>query len=294
MSNSPLPNFLIIGAAKAGTTTLFDALKQHPQVFCSTPKETRFFSDDERFARGMEWYLDTCFKGSAGYPARGEATPQYLSLSEKAVPRIQAAFGSEPLKFIVIFRDPVQRAYSHYWQTIRFGEEKLSFDAAMAAEDERLGKDRDDLSVTVAGTYASRLKPFLDGFPRDRFLFLLNEDLARDFGGTLAKAAAFIGVSPSFDFQAIKSNPAIMPTNQTLFNLLRRPSFLRRLARVIIPLPGLRGQVKDALHDAAAKPFQYPPMDPKAEQMLRARFADQVKQLEQMTGLDLARWYPSV
>lgn len=298
--NSPLPNFLIIGAAKCGTTTLFDALSQHPQVFCSTPKETHFFSQDETFALGMNWYLNTCFKDSAGYPARGEATPQYLSLSEKSVPRIQTTFGDAPLKFIAIFRDPVARAYSQYWQTIRYGEESLSFEDALAAEDKRLGKDPSDITLSVAGKfayfrmgcYASRLKPFLDAFPRERFLFLLNEDLAKDFSRTMSRIASFIGVDTSYAFQYVKSNPSTLPTNQTMFNLLRKPSFVRRLARVLIPLPGLRGRIKDSVREAVIQPFQYPPMDQATEKQLRARYVDQVVQLEAMTGLKLSAWLP--
>jgi hypothetical protein len=289
---------MIIGAAKSGTTTLFDALKQHPRVFCSTPKETHFFSEDELYARGLAWYQDTCFKGSKDYPARGEATPQYLSLSEKAAPRIKEAFRGRPVKFIAIFRDPVQRAYSHYWQAMRYGNETLSFENAVAAEDGRLGKNRDDLTVTEAGTFAyfrlgcytSRLRPFLDLFSRDQFLFLLNEDLENNFAGTMSKLAAFLDVDPSFEFQVVMNNPAAMPTNRFLFNLLKKTFFVRRLVRFILPIPAIRGNLKDSYRRAVIKPFKYPPMDQKLSQMLRVRYMDQISQLESITGFDLSNW----
>lgn len=297
-ADSTFPNFLIIGAAKCGTTTLFDALDQHPQVFCSTPKETRFFSDDKMYARGLDWYLNTCFLGSTDYPARGEATPQYLSLSEKTVPRIRDMFGEQLARFITIFRDPVQRAYSHYWQTIRLGEETLSFEDALSAEDERLKKSSDDLSVTEEGIYAyfrlgcyaSRLKPYLDNFPRDRFLFLLNEDLERDFGGTMTKIAAFICVDPSFKFKPVSSNPASMPTNRFLFNFLKKGSLVRRFIRFIVPVPALRNNLKDSYRKAVVRPFRYPPMKPETRRMLRNRYLDQIIQLERMIGFDLSTW----
>ena len=111
-----LPNFLIIGAAKSGTTALYDLLKQHPQVYLPFDKEPLFFSRDDYFAQGAEWYAERYFKEGESFRARGEATPHYLYWAEKVAPRIARTFGGRPPKFIAIFRDPVQRAYSWYWK----------------------------------------------------------------------------------------------------------------------------------------------------------------------------------
>ncbi len=103
------PNFFIIGAAKAGTTSLYDALRRHPQVFLSVEKEPAFFCDDEYFRRGNDWYLRTFFREARGEPSRGEATSRYLFFGEKVAPKDSGILGTDIAEnFIVIFRDPVR------------------------------------------------------------------------------------------------------------------------------------------------------------------------------------------
>ena len=85
---SKLPNFFIIGAPKAGTTSLFNILETHPQVYGSSVKETGFFSKDDRYNKGLIWYQETFFQESQGFPVRMEATPTYLTWSEKTAHRI--------------------------------------------------------------------------------------------------------------------------------------------------------------------------------------------------------------
>src|SRR3712207_4809254 len=106
-----MPNLFIVGAAKAGTTALYDYLAQHPEVFLSRVKEPMFFSREDYYARGLDWYEAEYFGGAEDYPVRAEATPHYLYWSEKVAPRIKEVYGERPVKFIASFRDPVSRAY---------------------------------------------------------------------------------------------------------------------------------------------------------------------------------------
>ena len=115
MKKKPLPNLFIIGAAKSGTTTLYSILNAHPEVYMSPEKSPRFFSKDDLYLKGLNWYASKYFSGSGNYPIRGEATPSYLALANLTAPRIQKAMVGKKIKFIVIFRDPTERAYSHYW-----------------------------------------------------------------------------------------------------------------------------------------------------------------------------------
>jgi hypothetical protein len=294
-----LPNFFVIGAAKSGTTTLFNVLRQHPQIFCSIVKEIRFFSNDEFYAKGTDWYLSTYFAGAENYPARGEATPHYLSWSERVAPRIKDVYKDQDIKFIAIFRDPVKRAYSHYWHQFRLGNETLSFKDALVAEDHRLKDNWEAFSSGGVGTfayyrlgcYATRLKPFLELFSPDQFLFLLQDELRNEFSRTMAKTTSFLGVDTSFEFRPMVSNPASMPKSRFFFNLLTKPSPLHRIARFLVPIPTVRSSIKGSLRRATLEPFRYPPMDESIEQSLRARYADEIKQLESLTHMDLSNWY---
>src|SRR5437762_6880111 len=120
-----LPNFLILGAAKSGTTSLYHVLKQHPQVFVTEKKELHFFVKEHWYRRGMRCYARHFAPARAEHRAVGEATPVYLC--HPAAPhRIREHLPEARL--IAIVRDPVQRAHSHYWQERRRLNEHRSFD----------------------------------------------------------------------------------------------------------------------------------------------------------------------
>src|SRR5688572_22417540 len=138
MNYQNAPNFFLIGAMKSATTSLHNTLKQHPQIYCSPVKETRFFSNNENYARGLEWYLNTYFRNSDSFPVRGESDPHYLYWGETVAPRMRDSFPENAPRFIAILREPVSRAYSHYWHQVRKGEESISFEQALLAEEERL------------------------------------------------------------------------------------------------------------------------------------------------------------
>jgi hypothetical protein len=140
-----LPNFFLLGAAKAGTTSLYHCLKQHPQVFMPANKEPRFFDRDEFYQEGLSVYLNRHFKGSEIYPARGEATPAYHR-PEKVIPRMKKAYGRLSPKFLIILRDPVERAWSHYLHRVFFTLEEESFEHALKLEKSRIQGERFNVS----------------------------------------------------------------------------------------------------------------------------------------------------
>jgi hypothetical protein len=294
-----LPNFLIIGAAKAGTTTLFELLKQHPQVYLPFFKEPMFFSHDDNYRRGADWYVRTYFKRAAASLARGEATPHYLYWSEKVAPRIRQVYGEAAIKFIVIFRDPVRRAYSWYWNMVKEGREELPFEAALEQEARRLHENNANLQRTGVMTYgyvrgssyASALQPFLDIFPHRDFLFLLQENLNQDFSETMRGLLEFLELDPSILPRPISSNPASLPRSRRMQDFLRRQSGFREFLKGVFPLR-LRNPVKTALLQFNARPVEYPNLDPVLEAKLRVRFAPEVRRLEKMIDRDLSAWLP--
>ncbi len=297
MNYNLLPNFFLIGTSKSASTSLYVALNRHPQVFMSDRKEPNFFNYDERYAKGIAWYQEF-FTGAEGYPARGEASVRYLDRSPLVVPRLQALYGERPLRFMAIFRDPVQRAYSGYWQARRDGTESLPFAEAIAAEAAWmqahpgiLVAPEQERKAFHIGRYATHLKPFLACYPRESFLFLLQEDLLQDYGSAMRKVYAFIGVDPDFVPPLTHSNPAALPRSRVVADLLKNPTGIKALFKRLLP-QGLFKPLGKFMRRANLRSIQYPPMDPALEQELRRRYFDEIKELEGLIERDLSGWYP--
>jgi hypothetical protein len=203
----PLPDFIIIGSQKCGTTFLYDELARQPCVAPAITKEIHFF--DFNFERGIDWYR-ACFArprrqeyGQARIT--GEASPYYIF--HPLVARRIAAVAPQA-KLIALLRNPVNRAYSHYQHEVRLGFERLPFDQALAQEQarlrgeaERMQADAGYQSFTHAhygyltrGIYVDQLKRWRDLFPDRQLLILRSEDLYRDTPETIGRVLEFLGL----------------------------------------------------------------------------------------------------
>ena len=207
------PNFLVLGAAKSGTTSLYSYLDEHPDVFFSTPKEPVFF--EAEYERGLDYYWQHYFEGWSGQRAIGDARSYNLYLPY--VPRRIAEALEEP-RLIAVVREPGARAYSHWWHRYTRRIEKLSFEAALEANQQALetgprfeGEEgarawRKGLtrSATIAshatyldmGFYAEQLQRYLDLFPAASIEVVLFEDLAEDPAAVTRALWEFLNVDP--------------------------------------------------------------------------------------------------
>jgi len=198
----PLPDYLIIGAQKGGTTSLQWYVNQHPSVRRPTRKELHYFT--LHADRSVGWYR-AHFPLRADGTISGDATPYYLF--HPAVPRRAHAVVPDA-RLIVLLRDPVKRAYSHYNHAVALGHEELSFADALAAEPERLAGEDEKLladpaarslthqrhSYVARGRYAGQLERWLALFPRDRLLVLISEELFADPVGKTLEVQRFLGL----------------------------------------------------------------------------------------------------
>jgi hypothetical protein len=297
-TSTSLPNFFIIGSAKSGTTTLFGALVKEPQIYMSRPKEPFFFSDDALYSKGLDWYAKTFFANSEQYPARGDGSTRYLNWGEKVAPRIVDMDINNNVKLIAIFRDPVKRAYSMYWHAVRNGKETLSFEEAILTEEQRVSQlwnelytsGRNNFTYFREGCYASRLQPFLDCFPRERILLLLQEDLIQDYQGTIGKITDFLGVHSQVEHTPHVLNPYAKTRSHLLRKMLTNPSAIRSLIALLLPL-SLRTQLKNRLRKANKEVTKYPPMSSEMEHLLRDRYRNEIEAFEKIIGRDLSHWY---
>ena len=295
-----LPSFLVIGTNKAGTTTLYDVLKTHPQVFLPFRKELHYFNNDLNYAKGVDWYVQSFFKDAAGFPARGDITPAYLYWGDKVIPRIEEVYGNEPPRMIAILRDPVERAYSRYWHQRRVeGREPLSFEAALAAEHERLEEDVHSLGVRGrfsrayfhGGLYGAQLTRYFSSFPRRAFHIILFHDLQREFAETVRGLLMFLTLDTTVDIAPKQSNPASVLRAPRLNRWLRSRSTAGRIAKQVLS-ERMLSRVRKALRRPFLTPFSYPAMNPNTERELRQRYLPDLQKLEALIGRDLSCWYP--
>lgn len=182
-----LPTFMIIGAAKAGTTSLHHYLDQHPEISMSRPKETNFFERPDYRDAIAEY--ERCF--ADGTRARGEASVHYTCFP--VVPGVPERISSilPDLRLIYCVRDPVDRAVGHYYERYQSGVAPKSIAAAFA--------DLDDSKVWVAASrYATQLDRYLEHFPRSHLTIVDERELRADRAPTLRALFDFLGVDPDF------------------------------------------------------------------------------------------------
>jgi Sulfotransferase domain len=199
----PLPDFLILGAQKAGTTALYAYLREHPEVTGPAWKEVSFF--DRHYVRGLRWYRGNFPLRGRRAAAVGEASPSYL-FHPLAPERVRAALPD--VRLVALLRNPVERAHSQYQHEVALGRESLPFDDALAAEQARLAGEVErltsdpgyfshawwDHTYAARGLYAEQLERWLTLFPREQLLVLFTDELAADPAGSYKRVLDFLGV----------------------------------------------------------------------------------------------------
>ena len=276
-----LPDFVIVGAQKAGTTSLYFALAEHPRVFAAEPKELDFFQDDTNYARGVEWYAAHFKDCPPGYIA-GESSPEYLHyehVAERMAEVIPRA------KVIAILRNPIDRAYSGYWHGVRAAGEKLPFERAVEIEKERTANDPFALryfSYVQRGQYAKQLAPFFAHFERSRILVLIAEEYFANPRRAISQAADFLSLSCDNDFleraSQVHLNKGVVPRVRSLQEFF--PKIRWRFPRLARMWYRLNTKEKTA---AVAMP-------PEVRAQLAGLYADSNKELAAMLGRDLSVW----
>ena len=212
--------------------------------------------------------------------------------------RIKSDISNKGLKFIVIFRNPIDRAYSHYWHNFNPGEnEYLSFEDALLAEKERLVTNDVDLNNTGrirhayfnAGLYANQLQFFFQHFSKESFLFLQFEDIfQKNFSVTMRIVQEFLQ-TPYEEIEYIHSNISHKFKSRTYNKLLRQKSFPKTILKKTIA-PTQRTKIKQALLKANLVPRRYTPMNFATRNLLLKKFRPSIKKLESLIDKDFSAW----
>lgn len=292
------PTFLVLGAAKSGTTSLCAALARHRDVFFSDPKEPVFF--EREYERGLEYYWAEYFSGWSGQPVAGEGRVYHLYLP--FVPeRIRESLPEARL--VAVLRDPVERAHSHWWHRVTRGYERRSFDEAVRDELREIESGRTfraarspelwarnffpgtrgthadvrEVRYLEMGHYAEQLRRYLRLFPDDRLRVLRFEALVREPSTILAELFSFLGVDPTRGETTLpRRNVAEDTRKGRAAFLLERAAWALRL-RDLLP-EGLRAGVRRALSRKAVKP----PMPDEVRRRLALHYAPRQRELEEL------------
>lgn len=277
-----LPNLIVIGAMKCGTSSLHHYLSLHPDITMSEQKELNYFAEEHAWKRGLAWYESNF---PAGTPIRGESSPNYTKYPAfKGVPeRLHETLPDAKLVYLI--RDPIDRLVSHYIDAYSFGRENRLFMEAMA--------DLRDNHYVNCSKYFMQLSRYLDLYPLERIAILTSEDLKQRRVETLSGVFRFAGVDGLFstpEFEDIVYPSAAMTRKpQAVYALTRVADRVgKSRVRRYLP-PGLRTPVT-ALARRTGRSVPRPEVD----QDLRARLTDELKpdidELRRLTGRDFAAW----
>jgi Sulfotransferase domain len=282
------PNFFIVGAPKAGTTSLYAYLAQHPQVFMPAMKEPQFFAQIHPTAefehlvdaiRDRRRYL-RLYRGAAGFRAIGEASPSYLWHPEVPA-RIKRV--APEAKIIIALRDPIERAQSHHLEDYREGAENLRFCAALRSD---LARPRKGLGVShmyvELGLYAEQVGRYLDVFGPYRVHVLLFDALERSARGVLASVCRFLDLdtaaAESIDTSRVYNGFAVPRSEWTRRICGQR--WARHVWQTVFPRR-LGTLIFDRLFN---RPGPRPPIDRCAKELLRPIYEPDIRKLESLLG----------
>lgn len=296
-----MPDFLLIGAAKSGTTSIFQYLRQHPQIFMSKPKEPGFFAyegqqvdfqgpGDERYnAEVITDYsaYQKIFDAAGPGQLRGEASVVHLYHPD-APGRIKAYLPN--VKLIAILRNPADRALSAYIHMWRDGYERLSFAEALAAEEDRIAANWQHLwHYRNEGYYARQLQRYFDLFAAEQFLIFRHEELLTDIDRVLHDIFEFLEVDASFrPDTSFRHNVSSKTRSRLLHRLLVTRSWTKGVYHALAPAK-MRKQVRERIIDWNRVP-EKPDVSSDVMNALRAGYREDIIQLEELLQRDFSDW----
>lgn len=296
--------FLIIGAARSGTTSLYFYLQQHPEIFMSPRKEPRFFAFEGRreqkgplgsrplppYSTTWEEYLKL-FQKAKDEKIIGEASTIYLYHPE-APKRIKRYLGKN-VKMVAILRNPIERALSHYMYNRRRGAEPCAtFEEALKVEEERIAQGwAEFFHYKAMGLYSQQLRRYLDVFSWDNLRVFLYEDLKQDPLSVVKQIFEFLEVDSSFaPDTSTRYNPSGQSRIPLVSYLIRRtPKPAKRIAKALIP-EGMRRKIAEWEMWQNVKPIAKPKVDPETHRALLDYYRQDILQLQELLNRDLSHW----
>jgi hypothetical protein len=290
-----LPELMIIGAPKAGTTSLAGYLDQLPTVSVAQGKETHFFDDDEIYNEGVLAFSKYFFsKAMNSAQVWVDATPSYLANPDVVIPRIREIYNGAGPKFVVMLRDPKKRAWSHYLHQVRVCRETRSF--IQACEEQEQNKRSERLWTDYIGEslYSQYLRVWIDTFGIENFVFMKQETLSTDPESVIRAICRHVGIQ--------ETNLNLIDVRLNTSGEAPRSRFLMRMLNCQVPFPHLtrrfisrvwRRRIRIALRKLNLKEqktfFPNAP-DVETNRYIQEKLDDEVYEIEKVTGVSFQEW----
>ena len=273
-----LPNLVVIGAKKSGTTSLYHYLASHPDIWMSREKELDFFVAERNWSRGLDWYRRRFNTDAA---VRGEASPYYTALPQhRGVPERMASVIPDA-RLVYLVRDPIERLVSHYHMAVATGRERRPLAAAIANLSESW--------YVAQGRYWMQLDPYLRHFAPEQVLVVDQDDLGRERAAALRRVFGFLGVDPNF------VSPEFDEVHFAAMARRRR----RPVAKAVLALDRAVGsdRSQDARRRVPARmramltvPLERTALGPALRARLEQLYTPDAARLREHTGLRFASW----
>ncbi len=266
-----LPDWIIIGAMKAATSSVHRWLSLHPQVAVSTPKELNFFIEPNFSNRGLDWYREQ-FNDPSDALIAGESSVNYTK--NHFYPGVPARMASvlPDVKLIYILRDPLERIESGYIHNAASGIERASFDEAI--------RHPDDSPIVQTSRYWHQLKDFLDHFPAEQIRVMSYDTIKRDPTGSLSSVLEFLGLDPGF------SHPDVGGRLHSSSNKRRPHDWALRIP----PRRADRNRALRALRRIGSTPIERPEWNPATRRLIEDYLRPDVEAMREFSGLAFADW----
>lgn len=298
-----LPNFLIIGAPKAGTSSLYNYLQQHPEIYMSPVKEPHFFAfadrqftfqgigDRERLSDAVTNLADyeRLFAGVTTEKAIGEASTTYLGNPE-APQRVKHYLPQ--VKLIAIVRNPADAAYASFLHLLRDGDESITdFSLALKAEKNRIADNWESLwHYKTRNFYYSQFKRYFDLFDRQQIKIYLYEDFKSRNQEVVRDIYQFLEVEPNFiPDLSYRQNVSAMPQNLALNRLMSKPNLGKSTFNAIVPKQ-LRTQLKETIKSWNFNQFKKPEFNSELRSQLLQEYREDILKLQDLINCDLSLW----
>lgn len=285
----PKPNFLIVGAAKSGTTSLYEYLRTHPDVFMPARKEPSHFVPEAGGISDFAEYLEL-FRDADGYKRIGEASVSYL-MAPGAPAKIAAALGTN-IKIVILLRNPVAAAYSFWGHNVRLGVEMLPFQEAVRAETLRL----DDplfqascrtwvynLAYTERGKYFEQVHRYLEIFGRENVGIYFFEEFYQPNLPQYGSLCDFLGIASNHRPTLKKHNQSGTARSKFIRRVMYERMAWKEPFKLILPV-GLRVRIMAGLDRLNRRNIAQPTMPKEAARLVATAVADDVAQLAVLTG----------
>ncbi|MGB0561642.1 MAG: sulfotransferase family protein [Spirulinaceae cyanobacterium] len=273
MPSPPRPRFIIIGAMKCATSSLYEQLVAQPNVFMPTPKEPNFFSDDPIYAQGIDWYWQL-FESASPEDLCGEASTHYTKLPTypETIARIQEHLGTD-LKLIYMMRHPIQRLVSHYIH--EWTQRVISVDLNTAVEQHP--------EMIDYGRYSLQIEPYLEAFGPDRVLPIFFEQFCNAPDQELQRVCEFIGYPNPPQWQELeRSNVSSQRMRQSVLrDLIVHAPILSTIRKRLIP-QGVRDRIKGLWQMK-----KRPQLTPENQTKVKSIFDQDLQTLGQWLGVEL-------